>query len=303
MATISDLPPEMVREILQYLQDSDALNAALVCDVWRWLSNPLSEELVDLKLTFNSRCENTVEMVENRVLVHLCTCEEHLYEQCARIKAMLGMRGIDRIRNVQIADEIPKPNEGIPDVAMNVVVHRMNKDVNTVNFTDLDLSFVNFVTFAKLARFRHINTLIFVDCTFPSDMNQGLFIRNMAPMLPTVESLEMTGTPFVNDEFGFALAKYGFSLHYVSLERCQNISAITIASFCTRAGSDNRERPVVFNLHSTRFNVEELHRILRHPTVRKDKPWNVQLSDLRHLNGRFTVNLSTPQDNGYTVFY
>ena len=186
---------------------------------------------------------------------------------------------------------------------MNVIMRQLNKNVETLRFTNLDLSFISIKTFAAFANYRHITHLIFVDCSFPSDMNQNRFIKAITPILPMVEHLEITGTPFVNDQFGFALAKYGFSLANVNLQRCKNISAVTIASFCTRIGSEERIRPIVFDLYSTKFSADDLHRMLHHPTLREEKLWDVKLIDLRYLYARITLTITNANDNGYTVFY
>jgi hypothetical protein len=299
---ISLLPPEILDVIFKDLADSDAISCALVCQKWKELTK-FSADLKELRFVFNSSCNNSTTYALNLVLANSCTCASHQSEQCAMIRELFDLKGFNLIRCLHLEDEMPKPNDGIPDSYMNIIMRKLNKNIETIQFTNLDLSFINVLTFAGFANFRNITHLVFVDCNFPSNLDQGKFIKAVTPILPMVEHLEITGTPFVNDQFGFALAKFGFSLANVNLQRCQNISAVTVASFCTCAGSEERKRPIVFDLHSTKFNVDDLDRILHHPVLRQEKLWDVNLSDLRYLTGRITVTVSNAKDNGYTVFY
>uniref|UniRef100_A0AC34FDE9 F-box domain-containing protein n=1 Tax=Panagrolaimus sp. ES5 TaxID=591445 RepID=A0AC34FDE9_9BILA len=289
------LPTEILDVILKSLDETDTVSSALVCQKWKELTNHMHHDLDELRFFFSWN--------DVRLLANSCACVGHQSEQCVMIRELFDLKGFNAIRCLHLEDEMPKPNDGIPDSYMNIIMHKLNKNVETLQLTNLDLSFINVLTFAGFANFRNITHLVFVDCSFPSDLDQHKFIKSITPILPMVENLEITGTPFVNDQFGFALAKFGFSLANVNLQRCQNISAITIASFCTCTGSDERKRPIVFDLHSTKFNVDDLDRILHHPVLRQEKLWEVNLADLRHLTGRITVTVTNSKDNGYTVFY
>uniref|UniRef100_A0AC34QSF6 F-box domain-containing protein n=1 Tax=Panagrolaimus sp. JU765 TaxID=591449 RepID=A0AC34QSF6_9BILA len=300
----SALPKELIHRILNKLDGVDAINSALVCQRWKALAKPLLENIRELNILLNKSCCNKSRLNGLEYLTEICACGAHVSEQCVMLCQLLSLQNFQNIRRINVEDDVPVPKEKGIKSTVNTIVRHLNKDLETMQFTNVDMSLFDILSFASLGQFRNITTLVLVDCSFPLGVvSNSLFVKALAPVLPTLEHLELTGTPFVTDEFGVSLAKYGVSLAHVNLQRCSNITAITVTSFCTHAGSETRQKPVTFDLYSTRFDANALDCYLHRLQMFDEKSWTLNLFDMRETNGRMTVTISNQNENGYTVFY
>lgn len=120
---ISRFPVELLCNIFQRLNITDAISSALVCQKWKEIANKKPVDLDELKIVFNTSCNNSIRYFRDmcsqncyynfssehlQLLANSCACKEHKSEQCIMLRELINLNGFGRIRCLHLDDEIPK---------------------------------------------------------------------------------------------------------------------------------------------------------------------------------------------------